>query len=1157
MTSSSVRHQLVETLRVDLIGPTNDHAFATELLPEPPTRWYLTGFLTPTTAEFAQRFDETSTEEIDSPAEPGGLDDDDAPEKPAARRSLLPSSMGLSVLVPDGVTELDTHIEWGDYEFEDPQGGGEPAAGDDEEKGAGEGPGAGEPAGEDAVDAETAGKTTKKGWRRHPCARNVRVPLPKPGDKPGFIDVPDSRGLRLVVTVRDAGVAKLPAGTRAVSVFVVNFRQPTEPAYRAFVFQVRLSLVCGPGFVPRPDPRGSEVTDEWDQRVSDLQYRDVYEYAVGHGVSAEEIETDGKCHEAQSTWIPSAEVERVAPAKIADAELGMEALGSLASGDEAKAKLTPLVTHYREWIKTQEAVFATLSGTREQTARDMLGEARTAANRIEAGIHLLSEPDVLEAFTTANRAMARAARQRSAIQQGIKPDEVDTPAWRPFQLAFLLMTIKGIAEPEHDERQAVDLLFFPTGGGKTEAYLGLAAFTLVIRRLRHPGIQSAGMSVLMRYTLRLLTLDQLGRAAALICALELERDANRARLGEWPFEIGLWVGQAATPNRMGRQGDKSAYREYTAYTKTMRFQKDDRQPSPIPIEECPWCGTKFTRHSFRVHPNPKAPTDLLVHCSEHNCLFTGDRPLPIVAVDEPLYRRLPCFVIATVDKFASLPWTGETGALFGKVDCYDANGFYGPCDSGKGVPLPEGSLPPPDLIIQDELHLISGPLGTIAGLYESAIGALSSREVDGKVIAPKTIASTATVRRADSQIRAIFGKFRTKVFPPPGPNRRDSFFAKTLSSTQSPARMYVGIAAQGRSLKVVMLRAALALLGAAQDAWERAGGKNNTQNPADPYMTVLGYFNSLRELGGSRRIIEDEVRTRLAEYGRRQRRDPRDELFRSRNIGYEVLELTSRVSTDKIAEAKRRLALPFHSDERVDVALATNMISVGLDIIRLGLMVVLGQPKTSSEYIQATSRVGRDESRPGLVVALLNIHKPRDRSHYERFTAFHDSFYRSVEATSVTPFSPRAMDRALAATLVALCRHGHSNLTPATAAQAVLAARAGLDAFAHQIADRARQHDAELDATEAQALFTKVMDRCQRLLDDWVRLAERAQHEGAQMQYQRELIGPSRRLLYDFLDPDLENLPRINRRFRANRSMRDVEANVDVFVKNLNDWGDV
>lgn len=1157
-SSFEVREQLIETLRLDLIGPTNDHAFARELLPEPPTRWYLTGFLTPAAADVAQRFDETSTEEIDSPAEPGGLDDGADPEKPAARRSLLPSSMGLSVLVPAGVESLSADVEWGDYAFEDPDGKGEPAAGDGEDAATqqSEGPGAGELAGEAAVDAEETGRQVKKGWRRTPESHTVSVPIPPANSKPAAVDIPGSRGIRLIVTSRDAGVAGLPAGTKAVSVFVVNFRGPSEPAYKAFVFQVRLTLHCRPGFVPRPDPRGSDVADEWDHRVADLQYRDVYEYAVGHGVSAEEVETDHACHTVRTTWIPRAQVERVAPAEIPDVELGMEPLGALTDAADAAAKLTPIVTHYRAWIAQQQAILASLSSEHRQTAQDMLAEARIASDRIEAGITLLKDPQVLQAFATANRAMARAARQRFAIQQGATPDKVAAPIWRPFQLAFILMTLPGIVDPRHDDRGVVDLLFFPTGGGKTEAYLGLAAFTLVLRRLRNPGIQGAGVSVLMRYTLRLLTLDQLGRAAALICAMEFEREASKAALGDWPFEIGLWVGQAATPNRMGHQGDKSSHREYTAYTKTMRFLKDDRQPSPIPLEDCPWCGTKFTRNSFRLSPNLKAPTDLLVLCSNHQCPFSGDRHLPIVAIDEPLYRRLPCFIIATVDKFAALPWTGHTGTLFGKVDRYDASGFYGPCDPGKGTPLPARALLPPELIIQDELHLISGPLGTIAGLYESAIGALATREVEGQVLPPKIVASTATVRRADSQIRALFGYLRTKVFPCPGPDRRDSFFAETLSASHSPAREYIGIAAQGRSLKVVMLRAVLALLSAAQDAWERAGGSKNPANPADPYMTVLGYFNSLRELGGSRRIIEDEVRTRLIEYGRRRRREPEDRLFADRTIGYEVLELTSRVSTDKVAEAKRRLALPFRHDEHVDVALATNMISVGLDIIRLGLMVVLGQPKTCAEYIQATSRVGRDPDRPGVVAALLNIHKPRDRSHYERFTAFHETFYRSVEATSVTPFSPRALDRALAAALVGLCRQGNATLTPAAGAQAVLAVRTQLDAFASRLADRARTHDGDLTAAEAGQIAAKVQDRCQQLLDDWVRLADRAQHEGARMQYQKEQTGSFRRLIYDFLDPDLDNLPRIHRRFRANRSMRDVEANVDLMVKGLKDWGD-
>lgn len=1175
INSLQARAQLLETLRLDLIGPSNDHAFASELLPEPPTRWYLTGFLTPTDAPMAQRFDETSPEEIDSPAEPGGLDDDADPDRQAAstsnRRSVLPSSMGLSVLVPTNTSKLAARVCWGDYAWQAPEGDNEPVVGEQDSQGegaeqaAGQSEGTVEPQQADEGQGDTAkGGRTPRGWRRTPHTEVVTLDPPPPGGKPLPVAVPNSGGLVLVVTVRSAVTHHLPDGTKAVSVFLVNSRPADEERpYRSFTFQCCLELTCKEGFVARPDPRSWELEDEWDQRVADLQYRDVCEYAVGHGVSPDWDETEGRCEMVRTTWIPSAEVERVAPSQITGVELGMEALGALADGSEAEAKLLPLVEHYREWIRDQRVASASLTGSREQTAKDMLAEAETAAARIEAGIKLLVNDDVLAAFRLANRTVATSFRQRQAQKADHRdPSKIDAPRWRPFQLAYLLMTIRGVAEPTCGDREAVDLLFFPTGGGKTEAYLALAAFTLVLRRLRSkdaggkPTIGSAGISVLMRYTLRLLTLDQLSRAAGLICALELERQRNEDLLGKWPFEIGLWVGQAATPNMMGFRGDQSSRRPYTAYTKTTQFQRDDRKPSPIPLEECPWCGTKFTRHSFRLLPDSNHPTDLRVHCANHKCTFHGDQNLPIVAVDEPIYRRLPCFLIATVDKFAALPWTGHTGTLFGKVNRYDANGFYGPCDPDKGVPLPGGQLPAPDLIIQDELHLISGPLGTVAGLYETVIDALATRQVNDRVVRSKIIASTATVRRADSQIRALFGRSRVTVFPPPGPDRLDSFFAHTIPANESPARLYVGVAAQGRSLKVVLLRAGLALLSAGQKAWEEAGGIASHSNPTDPYMTLLGYFNSLRELGGSRRIIEDEVRTRLAEYGRRKRREPNDAIFADRLIGYDVVELTSRVSTNDVATAKRRLAMDFANDERVDVALATNMISVGLDIVRLGLMVVLGQPKTSSEYIQATSRVGRDPDRPGLVVTLLNIHKPRDRSHYERFAAYHASFYRNVEATSVTPFSPRALDRALPATLVALCRQEEPGLTPPRGAHDILTRRSDLDGFARIIAERARNHRSDMADDERRALYGGVLHRCGDLLDDWLKIAKQAQDEGSAIQYQKEMNSPPRRLLYEFLHADLPNLHPIQRRFRANRSMRDVEAPVEIFVKNLNDWAE-
>jgi len=347
----------------------------------------------------------------------------------------------------------------------------------------------------------------------------------------------------------------------------------------------------------------------------------------------------------------------------------------------------------------------------------------------------------------------------------------------------------------------------------------------------------------------------------------------------------------------------------------------------------------------------------------------------------------------------------------------------------------------------------------------------------------------------------------------------------------------------------VLLRTYLALLGAAQKAYKAAGDHRNKNNPADPYMTLLGYFNSLRELGGSRRIIEDEVSTRLTGYANRKREGEQDGLFENRKITYEVVELTSRISTDKVAEAKRKLARPFYENDRVDVAIATNMISVGLDIVRLGLMVVLGQPKTSAEYIQATSRVGRDPERPGLVVTLLNIHRPRDRSHYERFTAYHESFYRSVEATSVTPFSPRALDRGMAGAAIGLARLRIPSMTPPRGAAAIQTERGALGFVAEAIAARAAAY-AAIKKEEPEALRDHVKNKVNDLLDTWEQIAADFARQGVSLQYQREL-GAAQRLLYDFLDPDLKILHPRHRKFRANRSMRDVEPSVNLWVKTL------
>ena len=1110
MTSAEVRSKLVESLELDLVGPRPGLGDANEILPQSPSRWYLTGFLVPIDAAPSQKVDEDATEEVDA-AETGGVDDDEPPERGSARNRIFPSSMGVSILVPSEAKTLNVKVTWGDYEV-------------------GIGP---------------------ESWTRSPFEKPLPLDLPAKTGKSIETAVPDSKGLKVALLVRpvesaalDAG---LPAGTRTVSIFLVNRRKPApdELKDKAFAFQAQMEIRCDVPLVARPDLRGL-ASDDWDDRVADLQYRDTGEYAVGHNVATHAVLADGHCYSVRTCWVPTAEVERVAPAPIAGAELKMDALAELADFTEAKAKLDPLVTEYRAWIAAQPV--SMLSAKRKETADNLQSRARVAADRIAQGIALLDDPQCLEAFKLANKVMALAGRRRLGVMQGKSPESV-TPGWRPFQLAFLLMNLPGIARPLAEDRKVVDLLFFPTGGGKTEAYLGLAAFTLVMRRMQNPGIAGAGVSVLMRYTLRLLTLDQLGRAATLICALELERQKDAKLLGDWPFEIGLWVGRAATPNHMGRKGDND--RE-SARARTIAYLNDDRKPSPIPLEECPWCGEKFKQLSFKLLPGPDEPTDLRIRCLNRSCDFGRGLSLPILAVDDPIYRRLPCFIIATVDKFAGLPWVGQVGAFFGQVSRYDARaGFFGPCDSAQGMAIPGGRLLPPDLIVQDELHLISGPLGTMVGLYETALEALSLRQVDGVEVKPKIIASTATVRRADGQIRALFNRRTVDIFPPPGPDRRDSFFARTLAVSDSPAREYAGIAAQGRSPKVVMLRVYMALLGASQKYFDRLKVKGQ-ENPADPYMTLVGYYNALRELGGARRLIEDEVRNRLVDYSSRKRRGEAEGLFADRRIDYEPVELTSRESTARVSEAKRRLALTFGVDKAVHVAIATNMISVGLDITRLGLMVVFGQPKTSAEYIQATSRVGRDEKRPGLVVTIYNVHKPRDRSHYERFEIYHETFYRSVEVTSVTPFSPRALDKGLAATMVGLARHGLPPMTPPRGAAQILAERTRLDFVVDRLAERALGHST-LPPEEADVLRQRVRERTLDLLDEWSKEAMELAKVGVGLQYNPTETGGAQPLLRDFLSADLKNLPPGHRRmkFRANRSLRDVEPSVAVQVKTM------
>ena len=1135
MTPADVRQRLVDALEADLVGPflaPDLPGGGQEVLPLPPSRWYLTGFLAP---QFDRAPDADDTDAVgdlaagsDSQAEDAGKD-----EPEAKRPHRFPASMGLSVFLPApppgvSVDDIEVELAYAEYIHEDI--------------------------------AEDTDKKAKVGWRRVPCGPpKFKVPLdPRVlGGRDGF-RWPEATGLRIRGELRTTDIDGLPPGARVLSLFLVNERPPLDRDRDLnFIFQVRLTLRYPGGFLPRPNRRGEDASDD-DQRILALTFRDHVEWAVGHNTSVDipRPDSDDKVRELRTTQIPHYEVRGVrhedARDKIGIEITEMRQFAGLDGAGLVRA-LSPLVEAYGAWIERQR--YQPLGPKLETTRDALMNEADGVRKRIREGIDLLAaDAEVREAFKLANLAMHAQALQADRWREDRRYKEGAQPRWRPFQLAFILLNLASVADAKHDDRGVADLIYFPTGGGKTEAYLGLIAFTLILRRLRGKARpdEGRGVAVILRYTLRLLTLDQLGRAATLMCALEELRRRDPKRLGNARFAVGLWVGQSATANRLKEV--HAALHDFTP----------GRTDSPFPLTTCPWCGEDIKIHNIKLVDDDGKPsktkfTRAVVYCEGKDCLYTEQkRPgqgLPVLFVDEQIYKELPDFLVATVDKFAMMPWRGEAGMLFGRATHLDDLRVYGVMhDPPKGArPQPQG-LYPPELIVQDELHLISGPLGTMVGLYETAIDFLSARTVDGVPRTPKIVCSTATARRAREQIRALFGREMT-IFPARGIDDGDNFFA-TVDRT-SPGRLYVGVAAPGRALRAVVVRTYATLLAAAQLHFDPKGPLDQ---PADPYMTLVGYFNSLRELGGMRRLVEDEVKTRVK--GFTEGKKPHHHIgphpwAASRDLTLPA-ELTSREPTERVKETKRRLAARMGNAaaDPLDVVLASNMISVGLDVDRLGLMVVAGQPKTSSEYIQATSRVGR--TYPGLVVTCLNASRPRDRSHYERFVAYHESFYREVEATSVTPFSLQTLDRGLAGTLISMIRHGLLDMEPPRGIMRLHANRALANAILEVLVVRAKRHREWHDTTAERRIQDELRARGLSFLDAWERIVARA---GRGDLSKGDLGGGASRTYSDldrakhegkavmFFATDDPPDDHDERRFVAPTSMRDVEPSTHIWLR--------
>ncbi|MBO3746155.1 hypothetical protein J5X84_08785 [Streptosporangiaceae bacterium NEAU-GS5] len=862
------------------------------------------------------------------------------------------------------------------------------------------------------------------------------------------------------------------------------------------LFQVALSVTPAPGGqIFEYDSSRSHDPDAESAELR-LRYRDRKVYAVGHGMAADWDLSDGECTHVfldpvPAFVVPAIETTGFDPESDAAKALRLDNLSRIdTQPDEVVSMLDVFVKAFSDWVSEQEDCVSGF-GADAPVARTITDRARTAVRRMEAGVNLLREKEqepLRTAFALGMAAMRLQMRQ-TAIKHGEDTAGVKEPRWRPFQLGFLLVALASTVDETHENRELVDLIWFPTGGGKTEAYLGLAAIEIFRRRIAH-GIAGAGTAVITRYTLRLLTSQQFQRAASLVCAMEiLRRDDPRAK-GMARFSIGLWVGNEVTP------GTRS---EAKGALERLHKAVRPKEANQFQVESCPWCDAALLpeakvhepgRYGFRA-----VGRDVVIHCTRGNCRFSDE--LPVAVVDDVLYEDPPTILLATVDKFARLQFRPEAGSLLGL----------------------DTTFRQPSMIIQDELHLLSGPLGTTVAVFDAVIQMLLSR--DGA--APKIVASTATIRASGEQVQGLYGR-SVVLYPPAGLNGDRTFFSRPVESGEG--RLYVGLMPQSLS-QVSAVIAATAPLIEIPEVLARDADAGGTR---DSYWTTVMYHNSLRELGRTGTLVVDDVNGRL------EPRSARLGLPLRRVRADRVLELTSRRGPEELPNDLRELGRSAdHTEQAIDVVLSSNMLSVGIDIPRLASMLMVGQPKTTAEYIQATSRVGRGRNN-GIVTTLFRSNRARDRSHFETFRSYHEALYRSVEPTSVTPWSLASRARSLAGALVALLRQSFSALAENDSASRLDLdddrMRGAIERLVAKFVDLVnRSEHIEVAETEEEVW---------RLLRDWDRRAKLAREAGATLVYDRRKAD------------DEALLKRFGQRgegWLVADSMRSVEPNVAVHVR--------
>lgn len=1039
---AQVRKKMLDAVRMDLIGPTA----AEEALTELPTNSYITGMLYPADSDITEdeNYNDVEFTEGRLDADGNGSDsvvlEDDEPDESTKGGFKKPSSIGVSFYLSEETNKINVDVYWGTY-YSDKVDGGEVVDELLEE------------------DYENKKKKKRQVYVREQMAETVELNLDDLGRAK---TIPLRSNAHIFVYVIQM---RLDNGYKMLSVYLHNNNKGSdEKEYERVMFQVELHVSTKDKtavFIPEYICRKQELEDEYYYKG-----RPIFGRGRGCAATWNKREDEENAYSIDSTFIPSHEIPGVS-AQVKDVPekaFSMLQLGSPKKKEVSIANLRLLTALYGDWIKNELKENPQMQEPSFQaTGKGIIEKCLDSLRRMNEGIDLIEKDEnAFKAFTFMNQSMYL---QRSITAyskdcgRGIpcslsdymkdnkeKGIEQDHSEWRPFQIAFILLNIKGLIDPESDERNIVDLLYFPTGGGKTEAYLGLIAFIIAYRRLTSDTDsdyeKDGGVTVFLRYTLRLLTTQQRDRLLKLIVAMEDLRERSekngKAEFGTTPISIGYWVGGGVTPNKFDEY-------EKDEYSRKEFIRKVTKQ-----IIRCPYCGKLIGRENYDINTKTNS---LKITCSYDKCKFSksNGKSIPVYLVDEEIYAKCPTVVISTVDKFAKLPWSEQTGLLFGRTDrCCPRHGYQAigyekelvgkrhnkDAKNGLDACVIEACKPfyPPQLIIQDELHLISGPLGTIYGGYETIIEDMCCLEKNGKKIHPKYVVSTATIKNAGEQIKCLYARENYAQFPPSGFDARDSYFIREiplvsrdledltedditelLEKGEKPFRQYAGICASGQSVKTTLIRLYSVLL---QEAFILSEDPKY-QDYVDPYYTLVGYFNSIRELGGAVRLLDDDINSRLKVLRKKYKN------ARQRFLGFDgKKEITSRIPSYQIAEILEKLAEPFDpSKERqscYDVVIATNMIAVGMDVDRLGLMAVVGQPKQNSEYIQATSRVGRKY--PGIIFTVYNPYRPRDLSNYENFVGFHSQMYRYVEGTTATPFAARARDRVLHALVVAMLR---------------------------------------------------------------------------------------------------------------------------------------